>query len=243
MVNSIIEDGVNEKLTIALAHEVKNPVALIKANIELLELQGTFNSNEQNVAIIKKELNKISQIVTDFTILCGANNNIQDLYELDLFDIIEEVEEDYRVTNYFNNISFYLNCFCKPEERFIKGSEVKFNMLFCNIYKNAIEALKEEDNNINHVIKTNIYISREKVNNKLKEKLVVEVIDSGHGIKKEIENNIGEAFNTTKSNGTGLGLAICKNIVNELGGKFSIDNNSKFNKYNKGCIVKIEFDK
>lgn len=226
---SIIGEELNKSL-IALAHEVKNPVSLIKANIELLEFQGTFNDNQYNVDIIKKELNKISKIVTDFnTLFCY--NNINKLDDINLVDIIKEVEKEYRVTNKLSNISFYLNSFCKFEESFINGDETKLGMLFSNIYKNAIESVKEnnyEDNN--NIIRTNIYV---KNNNRI----VVEIIDNGHGIKKEIENNICEPFNTTKSSGTGLGLSICKNIVNNFEGEFSIENNAN----SKGCIVKIEF--
>lgn len=227
---NVVREELNENLMTALAHEVKNPVSLIKANIELLEFQGAFSDSKYNVDIIKKELNKISEIVTDFNTLFSCSN-INELDEINLVDIIKEVEKEYRVTNSLNNIGFYLNSFCKFEDSFVKGDETKLEMLFSNIYKNAIEAMKENNEEDDNMIKTNIYVS----NNR---RIVVEIIDNGHGIKKEIENCICEPFNTTKSNGTGLGLCICKNIVNNFEGEFSIENNDDL----RGCIVKIEFE-
>ncbi len=228
---NVVREELNKNLMTALAHEVKNPVSLIKANIELLEFQGTFNDSKYNVDIIKKELNKISEIVTDFNTLFSCNN-VKELDEINLVDIIKEVEKEYRVTNGLDNIGFYLNSFCGYEESFIKGDETKLEMLFSNIYKNAVEAVKENGEEDNSVIRTNIYVKDNK------NKIVVEIIDNGHGIKKEIENCICEPFNTTKSSGTGLGLCICKNIVNNFEGEFSIENNAE----TRGCVVKIEFE-
>ncbi|MDE6182274.1 MAG: hypothetical protein K2F59_03620, partial [Eubacteriales bacterium] len=54
------------KFNAAFAHEVKNPISLIKAHIEFLELDNNLSAYKNNINIIKKELNKISEIVSDF---------------------------------------------------------------------------------------------------------------------------------------------------------------------------------
>jgi two-component system sensor histidine kinase HydH len=51
----------------------------------------------------------------------------------------------------------------------------------------------------------------------------VSVIDRGHGVAKEHLENIFNPFFTTKSDGVGLGLAIVSKIVDEHGGKISVD--------------------
>lgn len=235
MLKNKLLKNLSADLTVALAHEVKNPISLIMANIELLELDGIFNSNQKNIAVIKKELNKISKLITDFMLLYQSKD-IENIYNFNLFDIIEDVEEEYRITNHKNNISFYLNCFCEPEDTVILCDEFKINMLLSNIYKNALESLKDIKNikdikDIKHgQIITNIYI--------IKDKLIVEIIDNGHGIKQEIKDNIYEPFKTTKIDGSGIGLSICKNIISEIDGDISIRNNE----LEEGCIVKIIFN-
>ena len=52
--------------------------------------------------------------------------------------------------------------------------------------------------------------------------IVVEVIDTGHGIPLEIQGNIFEPFVSTKEDGNGLGLFISHNIVQEHKGTIEL---------------------
>jgi signal transduction histidine kinase len=51
----------------------------------------------------------------------------------------------------------------------------------------------------------------------------VAVIDRGSGIRPENRNNIFNPFFTTKPSGVGLGLAIVAKIVDEHGGKITVE--------------------
>ena len=53
----------------------------------------------------------------------------------------------------------------------------------------------------------------------------ISIIDTGHGISKNILNKIMKPYFTTRKAGSGLGLAICKYLSNELGGDLQIKNN------------------
>jgi signal transduction histidine kinase len=46
----------------------------------------------------------------------------------------------------------------------------------------------------------------------------IEVRDSGKGLNEEQQQNIFEAFYTTKANGTGLGLAVSRQLMRDMGG-------------------------
>ena len=60
---------------------------------------------------------------------------------------------------------------------------------------------------------------------KTKEKHEIEIEDSGSGISPENLNQIFEPLFTTKQVGTGLGLSSCKNIIEQLDGTLSVQNN------------------
>ena len=54
-------------------------------------------------------------------------------------------------------------------------------------------------------------------------RLVIEVADSGPGVKPEERDKIFEPFFTGKTRGTGLGLAIAKRVVELHGGTIAVD--------------------
>jgi signal transduction histidine kinase len=56
--------------------------------------------------------------------------------------------------------------------------------------------------------------------------IVFKVIDSGSGIRKDVEKKLFTKFATTSPNGTGLGLYISKNIIEAHGGKIWAENNA-----------------
>ena len=55
--------------------------------------------------------------------------------------------------------------------------------------------------------------------------IIVEIEDSGCGIKEENINRVFDPFFTTRPTGTGLGLSITKRIVEEHGGRIEVESN------------------
>jgi two-component system sensor histidine kinase HydH len=55
-----------------------------------------------------------------------------------------------------------------------------------------------------------------------KNDVLIEIMDSGYGIKEEIANTVFSPFFTTKKRGTGLGLAIVKKTIEAHGGSISL---------------------
>lgn len=207
-----------------LAHEVKNPISLIKANIELLELDSNMSIYEKNIDIIKKELNKITFIISDFLDTNKKDfSSFKTIKNFDLILLLKELNQNLSLINKTKKINFCLKCFCESNQVFIDADYLKLSILFSNIYKNAIEAIDFSGN-------INTYIKKEQGF------LIVEIKDDGKGLDLSLKNNIGKLFFTTKKTGSGIGLSICKQIVDELGATFEI-----FNNKDKGCTVRIKF--
>ncbi len=208
-----------ERLTAEFAHEVKNPVSLIKANIEYMQTSDTSGVYEKNYGIIKKELQKITNIVMEFIKLTkSAENSEKEV--IFIYDLVSEVIEEFDTPYEGKNISFELNCFDKDLKIF--GEYSKICIVFFNIFKNAVEAI-EKDGIIS------AFIGKENSD------IIVKISDTGVGIKEEFEKEIGTPFFTTKKGGSGLGISICKNVIESHGGTFLIFNNEK-----KGCTVEIK---
>lgn len=206
-----------EEIAATIAHEIKNPLSLVKANIELLELEDLENIYSKNYFVIKKELNKINEMMMDFLQL---TKNQKDAYDIVyLYDVISNILESYSVT-LGGNVNFTINC--DDKELSVLGDEKNLEKVFSNIFKNAVEAIENSKGSIEITIL------------KCDEKVVICFCDDGSGIKKNDINRIGETFYTTKHNGNGLGLAICKKIINEHNGSIRIKNNKT-----KGVTVTI----
>lgn len=214
-------ENVTEEMTAAFAHEVKNPVSLIKANIELLELDKELEVYKNNITVIKKELNKITEIITDFISFCKPTYE-PEIDDINLYKIIEESIEDFSISTNKKNIKFHFNCACDLETLKLRAAGFKLSMLFSNIYKNAVESICK-DGSIETKIDQN------------DNKIIIEILDDGEGLNKDIKEIVCKPFVTSKKEGSGLGLPICIGIINELGGNFEIFNR----KDKKGCGVRI----
>jgi CheY-like chemotaxis protein len=98
----------------------------------------------------------------------------------------------------------------------VEVNEGRLGQVFLNLIVNAAQAVPEgraQDNEI-------------RVSTRLDgERVVIEVSDTGTGIRPEIVGKIFDAFFTTKGVGvgTGLGLAICHRIVTDMGGDLTVE--------------------
>jgi two-component system NtrC family sensor kinase len=93
----------------------------------------------------------------------------------------------------------------------VKGNPGKLQQVFLNLFLNARDAMEPRG-----VLEVTTRAKTGTTDNGV----VVEVIDSGHGIAPEHLSRIYDPFFTTKSakKGTGLGLSVTYGIIQEHGG-------------------------
>lgn len=206
----------NEKeLAAALAHEVKNPLGLIKANVDIIKLEsGT--AYEKSINIINREINKITSVIETFGHIKAGGTLWS---RVSIPDMLMEIIYDYNISLQNKNINFRL--INNSDYPYVQGNENKLSILFFNIIKNAVEAIEEKGE-----IVAEIYNSDSR--------LIIEIKDNGKGIEDYILKNIGKPYLTGKENGNGLGVAICKSIVGEHNGKINYKNNEL-----GGCTVEV----
>ena len=198
-----------DEMAAALAHEFKNPIALIKANVDYIKSCEKDDSLEKNFSLINRELMKIDDMITLLAKKTGSAYE-EGEGEIIIADMIEDITNEYDISLKNKRISFLT--ITEEEGVRIKGERSKLSILFYNIYKNAVESIENRGNILTVISRSG-------------KRVTVELKDNGSGISEDEMKKIEKPFFTTKKNGSGLGLAICRSIMAEHGGSMYIKRN------------------
>ncbi|TBR09207.1 MAG: HAMP domain-containing histidine kinase [Candidatus Nitrosotenuis sp.] len=189
-----------------LAHDMKNPLAVIKIAVSLL-LHRSDKADEETkneYRLIETSVNRmVHQIegVMDFV----RTRQIQ-LEENSIKEIIRSAS---LTTDIPQNIKLNL-----PENDIrLRCDRKQTEVLLSNLISNAAEAIGDVSGTVT------IRLDQDLQN------VLIEVEDSGPGIPKDVLPKIFEPLFTTKHTGTGLGLVSCKNIVEAHKGTITVKNN------------------
>ena len=197
-----------ERFASDLTHEIRNPLASLKAASELLLNAKDSEKKNRLLGILNDDVVRIERLITDYSnMLKGEALEAKlQLTKFDLIKLINKVAEEYQqvINNTKKNISIEINNLIK-KKTFIIGFESRIQQVISNILENSISFSPE---------KSILKIKIERVKNDAK----IIITDEGPGFN---ESNIGKVFERFYSNRpkemfgqhSGLGLNIVKNIV------------------------------
>ena len=217
------------QLAAGVAHEVKNPLAIIQMGVDFLTAE---TSGKDQV---------VDEVLTDM----GDAVKRADTVILGLLDYSRDSELDHSVGNINHVIERSLHLV--NHELSKRGIATKldlsgelpdflmdFNKLqqvFVNVFVNSAHAMGQDGTlEINSRVQL---FSNQTINNGFHNRfksgdnvIIVEIADSGPGIKDADLERIMDPFFTTKpvGQGTGLGLSVCRNIIELHHGIFMICN-------------------
>jgi len=207
------------KLAAGVAHELNNPLAMIKESAGWLKdlLEEEEPDKIANFKEIEKTVNKIdlhverAKSVTHRMLGFGRRfEPVQE--EVDMNRVAEQT------LSFLENEALHRNIVIEkdfPENLpSIRSDSTQIQQVILNITDNAIDAVGK---NGTVRMKTG-YDSR-------KQEVFLEISDTGPGIPKEDLDKIFDPFYTTKTSedGTGLGLSVSYSIIEKLGGRISVE--------------------
>ena len=195
------------KFTAGIAHELNNPLSIIKAYSELLLNGDASPEIKSDLNIIDGEVDRAAKIVGN--LLTFARKYPDEKIPLDINETIENTLELRRYYQEKNNIISITHL--SPDLRRVMGNEIQLQQVFINIIINAEYFMIESHG------KGTLKISTEMSG----DSIYVYFEDDGPGITQENIRRLFDPFFTTKEigKGTGLGLSICHGIVTEHGGR------------------------
>ena len=211
-----------------LAHEIRNPLSIVKVNLQLLSedihhlIQTTKNQNPEaegvsaelcqkyqrqlrKIETIIKETDRLADTLNDFLRYAGrmeihpGRHNINEILD-DLIDFYEPQALAKSV-----QMRYSLSeepAFCSVDADLLKQA-------ILNLFINATQAMTDGGE---LMIRSTTH----------SDTVQIDVIDTGPGIAPEEQEKIFNAYYTTKPGGSGLGLPTCRRIIEEHGGQLTL---------------------
>jgi signal transduction histidine kinase len=193
------------QLSAGLAHELRNPLGTIKASAEILQRNVSENAVAREVAgFIGSEVDRTNSLVTRF--LQFARPLALHWDNADLAQTLDRAVA--QVEREAKDVAIYKNY--APEIAPFPFDAELMERVFYNLILNAVQATAAGGA---VTVKTRAAAGA----------VEVAVIDRGVGIDPRERDAIFNPFFTTKPEGVGLGLAIVSKIVDEHGGKITVE--------------------
>ena len=193
------------QLASGIAHEIRNPLGIIKTISQTLLKETEDNEISEGLAIIVEETNRANRVIQGLLDFARPREMIMESMDLKLllnetvillkkYALEHNVKIDFEVTGDISDI---------------KGERERLKQAFINLIFNGIQSMYKGG-----VFRVKLTYADSKV--------YIRFIDEGEGIAQEILPEIFNPFFTTKSNGTGLGLSITHRIIEEHKGTIKV---------------------
>lgn len=197
------------EMAASLAHEIKNPLAGIQSALTVLFEQEDLRPEAREVyESIIQDLSRINQVLED--LLQYARPRPIEWTAVDLGSLVESVVQ--RVFPRVREKGLQLHTDLTADVPVVQGDPHQLHQMLYNLLLNAIQAT-DEGGRVTVGLR-----SRPEA-----DEVELWVEDTGHGIPPDKLDLVLKPFYSTKPGGTGLGLPICLRIIENHGGRLSIE--------------------
>ncbi len=192
-----------------VSHELKTPLFSIQGYVETLMDGGVENLKirDKYLERIGNSVERLIAIVNDLDMInrLEAGEINLNISKFDVNTLIREIFDLLDLEAEKNNTMLQIQTL--QPQIFVEADKQKISQVFINLISNAIHYANRQEAKV--IVKTSV----------LRNKVLIEVIDNGMGIKAELLARIFERFYRVESSrsrrqgGSGLGLAIVKHIL------------------------------
>lgn len=206
------------RMTATLAHEIKNPLAIIRGSARRLaklapEAQGMADSVVEEVDRLSGTVNRYLQFARGAHVEPGGRGDAA----VTLAATLELLQGEFRARG------CTLEAAPGPATAQVALDDASLKQVWLNLVQNALEAVGEGGR-----VRAACELQGARVR--------VTIHDNGPGIPAEVLARLGEPFFTTRAQGTGLGLHLSRQLVQGAGGRLELASPP-----GAGTIVTVEF--
>lgn len=209
----------------SLAHEIKNPLSVIRMNMDLLaeDFAEAVTPRDRRalakIEMVSRQCTRLENLLNDFL----RFNKVNQL-ELRLGSLNEQTE---RVLELFSAQAAESNVeiirYLDADLPSILLNSETLQAALVNLVKNAIEAMPDGGQ----------LVARTRVT---RQGVALDLIDTGCGMDERTAMKMFDAFYTTKNGGSGLGLPTARRIIEAHGGRIGVQS-----QIHRGTQITLEF--
>jgi two-component system phosphate regulon sensor histidine kinase PhoR len=215
-------ENLRRELVANVSHELKTPLAAIKAYAETLRL-GAVNDPEHNLAFvtrIEEQAERLHQLILDMLQIARveAGEETFEIVDVPLRELFDECAAQFADAAAARKIDFQVD---PPDENMlVRADEEGVRTILSNLVDNALKYTPEGGRVAVRATPNHRFVA-------------VEVQDTGIGIADKDQSRVFERFyradkaRSREAGGTGLGLSIVKHLAQAFGGSVGLDSRLK----------------
>lgn len=195
----------------SISHELRAPLVSVIGIINLVKMEGLYNSSGEYWGLIETCSNKLDYYIQKTLQYYKNTKDVPDHNEIDFGKLVSELIELHTYSD--KDTAFNVNI--NQNVKFV-GDAFRIEVILSNLISNAIKYQKsnEQNKSVNIEIDVNDFEASVSIN------------DNGLGILKEhLEKIFTQFFKSKMHHGSGLGLFIVKEALNKINGTINVSSN------------------
>jgi len=205
----IAQQDVTRDLVRGLAHEIKNPLGGLRGAAQLLEAELESAELKEYTQIIIEEADRL-QVLVDRML---GPNKLPNHQLLNIHDVVERVRSLILIES--EKVKIWRD-YDPSIPDFVADSDQLIQAIL-NIVKNAVRILSNQDDGM-ITLRTRVVRQMTIANKRHKLVTMVQIIDNGPGIAKELKDKIFFPMVSGTQGGVGVGLSISQALISKHGG-------------------------
>jgi len=210
------QEGLRKEMTADIAHELRNPIAVIQANVESL-VDGVYPATAENLEPVLESVHLLSRLVEDLRTLAlaDAGRLTVEIGATDIIPVLRRVANALEPRAAAKQVRLTVE---SARSIFAAADPQRLEQIISNLVNNAIRHTPEGGR---VTMRADLQASG---------RVRIDVTDTGSGIPPDALAHVFERFyradrgRSRVEGGTGLGLAIARKLAEAQGGNLTADN-------------------
>ncbi|HEY6973549.1 MAG TPA: ATP-binding protein [Nitrospiraceae bacterium] len=190
-----------------LAHEVRNPLGIIRGAAEMLAGRVSDPSTYRHITVLIEEADRLNKAVEGVLRLSMPLR--MKLLRLDLVELLEGIAQISSASSV--PIGSSVKLIVPSEPLWIRGDRDLLYQAFTNLVRNAFQAMPTGG-----IVTITVDSTSDDGH------VVTSIADAGIGLSEEDVRRLGEPFFSKRPTGVGLGFSLARRVVSEHGGSVTV---------------------